>query len=1056
MEGIELCTKKTVKLCGIAIVLILVFTAVISSNSFTRTAKAEDAPTSETSVTSGFNIHEKTLATDFNSNEEPTITFFTHGMSGDSGHWSNNLQRTNGVYSAAESGLQYDADSILSKIYNALPNGTQVYTVVVDKNVSFRRLVKKVNNKYEKNYEKTISDFSQHTLVLLDMERAWENEDDRDETHETVYNKIHMMIDDITWDYYVWSGRLPRVNLIGFSRGGLINMDYAINHPKNVASLVSIATPYNGSVYDNEIVRIIGVDDFDTPGGKCITGKCGHEYYFCNLENRKNAWNDTYSLNMHIKFHAISGSFSEDYLNKLIITPPYLEEGSGMTTAQANIIRSGSSLIYNNVKSFLLSNPGDFCVDVASQSATGYRGVISFHKEYTASNCNWDKRAANNFAVPHNLAPYDADVHNYILQNVQFGEPFLTAYAGEDKRSIVKANIELKNLYLQHSINGKEIVEIGEKAFANQTKLERVTIPDSVKRIRQRAFYNCTSLYYVSLPDNITDIFAETFAYTRLRTINLPRDLSEIGPGAFSNTELTSVTIPEGTRHIDYQAFENCIYLQRVSLPNTIRYISTFAFANCSDLEQIKLPENITEISNYTFKNCSSLTQINIPEKVTKIGKEAFSGCVKLRDLSFSENIINIGERAFEKCILINGVNIPNPNAEVAENAFDQSGVSNIVKLLRVEETGLCGISDYVSIRLIFDKKINSFSAANIEMQDAQAGSISIYNNCVSVQLSQIEKTSFCLTIKNLSNTALIGGKSAVSLDTISDFTDENPNVYLLLRSGGDYYAQLIYNIHEKFIDAELSFDVAISNNDYWLQLAQFDQARNSGANTIVIWKATLPETEAIDLIEQQIQQARDEGLTVLMFYYQEIQTVADCLVLSDYYLAGYEQGQYVYATAFDEQTGEITTGCGRVDLFVESASINNIYYESYLAGFNEAVCGVFGIEERMVDSSNIKTKLSEVVNLTQKSSALIIYNRNLIEYVVNDLAYVIDSLKILMDTRQDELALLQMGICDAIWYADQQTIAEIIEQFVNGNITDNVYYKPFTKVDIYNVDQYL
>lgn len=238
----------------------------------------------------------------------------------------------------------------------------------------------------------------------------------------------------------------------------------------------------------------------------------------------------------------------------------------------------------------------------------------------------------------------------------------------------------------------------------------------------EKAFYNCTSLYYVSLPDNITDIFAETFAYTRLRTINLPRDLSEIGPGAFSNTELTSVTIPEGTRYIDYQAFENCIDLQRVSLPNTIRYISTFAFANCSDLEQIKLPENITEISNYTFKNCSSLTQINIPEKVTKIGKEAFSGCVKL----------------------------------------------------------------------------------------------------------------------------------------------------------------------------------------------------------------------------------------------------------------------------------------------------------------------------------------------AQKSSALIIYNGNLIEYVVNDLAYAIDSLKILMDTRQDELVLLQMGICDAIWYADQQTIAEIIEQFVNGDITDNVYYKPFTKVDIYNVDQYL
>lgn len=1047
--------KKTVKLCGIAIVLILVFTVVISSNSFTKTAKAEDTPTSETSVNSGSDIHEQTLATDFNSNEEPMITFFTHGMAGDSGHWSNKLHRENGQYTT-EGRLNYDPDSVLEKITRSLPTGTQIYKLNITSDAVYYGRVRREQDIYAEYYGNRITDFSQHTLILLEMSSINPNINDINMSHEVVYNHMHLLIDNVVKDFYNYAGKLPRINLIGFSRGGLINMDYAINHPKNVASLVSIATPYNGSVYDNETVRIIGVDTFDTAGGKCITGKCGHEYYFCNLENRKNAWNDTYSLNTHIKFHAISGSFSEDYLNKLINTPPYLEEGSGKTEAEANLIRFVASLIYNQAESSLLSNPGDFCVDVASQAATGYRGVISFHKEYTASNCNWDKRAASNFAVPHNLAPYDADVHNYILQNVQFGEPFLTAYAGEDKRSIVKANIELKNLYLQHSINGKEIVEIGEEAFANQTKLERVTIPDSVKRIRQKAFYNCTSLYYVSLPDNITDIFAETFAYTRLRTINLPRDLSEIGPGAFSNTELTSVTIPEGTRYIDYQAFENCIDLQRVSLPNTIRYISTFAFANCSDLEQIKLPENITEISNYTFKNCSSLTQINIPEKVTKIGKEAFSGCVKLRDLSFSENIINIGERAFEKCILINGVNIPNPNAEVAENAFDQSGVSNIVKLLRVEETGLCGISDYVSIRLIFDKKINSFSAANIEMQGAQAGSISVYNNCVSVQLSQIERTSFYLTIKNLSNTALIGGKSTVSLDNISDFIDENPNVYLLLRNGGDYYAQLIYNIHEKFINAELSFDVAISNNDYWLQLEQLEQARNSGANTIVIWKATLPGTEDTDLIEQQIQQARDEGLTVLMFYYQEIQTVADCLVLSDYYLAGYEQGQYVYETAFDEQTGEITTGCGRVDLFVESTSMNNIYYESYLAGFNEGVCGVFGIEEREVDSSNIKNKLSEVVNLAQKSSALIIYNGNLIEYVVNDLAYAIDSLKILMDTRQDELVLLQMGICDAIWYADQQTIAEIIEQFVNGNITDNVYYKPFTKVDIYNVDQYL
>ena len=47
------------------------------------------------------------------------------------------------------------------------------------------------------------------------------------------------------------SESLPSINLVGHSMGGLINMQYAIKHPKNVATLVSLGTPYNGSWYDN-------------------------------------------------------------------------------------------------------------------------------------------------------------------------------------------------------------------------------------------------------------------------------------------------------------------------------------------------------------------------------------------------------------------------------------------------------------------------------------------------------------------------------------------------------------------------------------------------------------------------------------------------------------------------------------------------------------------------------------------------------------------------------------------------------------------------------------
>lgn len=247
--------KKTVKLCGIAIVLILVFTAVISSNSFTKTAKAEDAPTSETAVNSGSDIHEQTLATDFNSNEEPMITFFTHGMAGDSGHWSNKLHRENGQYTT-EGCLNYDPDSVLEKITRSLPTGTQIYKLNITSDAVYYGRVRREQDIYAEYYGNRITDFSQHTLILLEMSSINPNINDINMSHEVVYNHMHLLIDNVVKDFYNYAGKLPRINLIGFSRGGLINMDYAINHPKNVASLVSIATPYNGSVYDNETVRI--------------------------------------------------------------------------------------------------------------------------------------------------------------------------------------------------------------------------------------------------------------------------------------------------------------------------------------------------------------------------------------------------------------------------------------------------------------------------------------------------------------------------------------------------------------------------------------------------------------------------------------------------------------------------------------------------------------------------------------------------------------------------------------------------------------------------------
>ena len=63
-----------------------------------------------------------------------------------------------------------------------------------------------------------------------------------------------------------YNGKIPKVNLIGHSRGGLTNMQYALDHPDIVANLISIGTPYVGStsaavVKNHEKIKGDGLND---------------------------------------------------------------------------------------------------------------------------------------------------------------------------------------------------------------------------------------------------------------------------------------------------------------------------------------------------------------------------------------------------------------------------------------------------------------------------------------------------------------------------------------------------------------------------------------------------------------------------------------------------------------------------------------------------------------------------------------------------------------------------------------------------------------------------
>ena len=48
-------------------------------------------------------------------------------------------------------------------------------------------------------------------------------------------------------------------------------------------------------------------------------------------------------------------------------------------------------------------------------------------------------------------------------------------------------------------IVGKPVTEIGEYAFAFNTKLKILNLPDSVKRVKEHAFFGCTTMHTLNI-----------------------------------------------------------------------------------------------------------------------------------------------------------------------------------------------------------------------------------------------------------------------------------------------------------------------------------------------------------------------------------------------------------------------------------------------------------------------------------------------------------------------------------------------------------------------------
>lgn len=183
-------------------------------------------------------------------------------------------------------------------------------------------------------------------------------------------------------------------------------------------------------------------------------------------------------------------------------------------------------------------------------------------------------------------------------------------------------------------LEGIPIVGIGENALYNDTKINSLSLPSSIERVKSGAFWKASNLKNVTFADKgkgLKTIGMYTFA-----------DCSSLESIDLSNSSITE--IPEN-------AFSNCTSLKTVKLPPTVTKIADDAFANCKKLEEIQ-----------GLSNC----------KISEIGTDAFAGCYNLKTFDISSaTITSLPDTICSDMYALTSIHLPKTLTSIGTSALE-------------------------------------------------------------------------------------------------------------------------------------------------------------------------------------------------------------------------------------------------------------------------------------------------------------------------------------------------------------------------------------------------
>ena len=280
------------------------------------------------------------------------------------------------------------------------------------------------------------------------------------------------------------------------------------------------------------------------------------------------------------------------------------------------------------------------------------------------------------------------------------------------------------------------VTKIADRAFANCTKLESISIPNTVKQIGTAnnqmtttttptylPFYNCTSLKTVRFEDGTDPVALGSNCYSYgsyqydgyglfyscpLEEVYLGRNITY--------SEASNIKFTDSPRNYGYSAFCNRQKLTKVTIGENVTSIPAYLFRSASNLATLEILGNLDRIPGHAFENCSSLKSALLPSSVTSVGAYAFYECSALETLTLG-SATEIGDYAFYNTATLSQITFPQNLNSIGAYAFAQTGIKDIVI-----PSSVSSISN------------NAFEASKVQTLNLGSGSLTlgneVFENC--------------------------------------------------------------------------------------------------------------------------------------------------------------------------------------------------------------------------------------------------------------------------------------------------------------------------------------